>query len=69
MDIGQLKDDVRRGRITPDRLVELVVTLQRELQAANQELDAAKRRIEDLKRQLGSVRLSSSPWIKWEKRH
>jgi hypothetical protein len=55
MDIEQLKDDVRTGRIAPDRLVELVVTMQRELQAANQELDAAKRQIEDLKRQLGGV--------------
>jgi hypothetical protein len=55
MDIEQLKDDVRTGRIAPDRLVELVVTMQRELQAAHQELNAAKRQIEDLKRQLGGV--------------
>jgi hypothetical protein len=55
MDIEQLKDDVRTGRIAPDRLVELVVTMQRELQAAHQELDAAKRQIEDFKRQLGGV--------------
>ncbi len=55
MDIEQLEDDVRTGRIMPDRLVELLVTLQRELQAASQELDAAKGQIEDLKRQLGSV--------------
>jgi transposase len=55
MDVEQLKDDVRTGRIAPDRLVELVVTMQRELQAVHQELDAAKRQIEDLKRQLGGI--------------
>jgi hypothetical protein len=46
MDVEQFKDDVREGRISGDRLVELVVTLQRELQAA-------KRRIEELQKQLG----------------
>ena len=54
MDAEQLKDDVRTGRITPDRLVELVVTMQGELQAAKQELDQARRRIEELERQLGA---------------
>ena len=34
MDVEQLKEDVRSGRITVDRLIDLVVTLQRELQAA-----------------------------------
>jgi len=47
MDVGQFKDDVRAGRITVDRLIELVVTLQRELQAA-------KERIEDLEGRLGA---------------
>jgi len=46
MDVEQFKEDVRAGRITPDRLVDLVVTLLDELQAA-------KRENEDLKRQLG----------------
>jgi transposase len=46
MDVEQLKKDVRSGRITPDRLIDLIVTLQRELQGANQ-------RIEQLERQLG----------------
>src|SRR5271157_4326645 len=45
MDVEQLKEDVRSGRITVERLIELVVTQQRELQAA-------KRRIEQLERQL-----------------
>jgi transposase len=47
MDAGdQLKQDVREGRIAPDRLVDLVVTLQRQLQAANQ-------RIAELEKQCG----------------
>ncbi len=46
MDAQQLKDDVRSGRISVDRLIELIVTLQRGLQSAQQ-------RIEQLERQLG----------------
>jgi hypothetical protein len=45
MNVDELKDDVREGRIDPDRLVEMLVTLQRELQAA-------QRRIEELEQQL-----------------
>ncbi len=45
-DVEQLKDDVRAGRIDPERLVGLVVTLQRQLQEA-------KRRIEELEKKLG----------------
>jgi hypothetical protein len=54
MDIEQLKDDVRTGQITRDRLVELIVTMHGEVQAAKQELDQARRRIEELERQLGA---------------
>jgi len=55
MDVESLKEDFLAGRITLDRLLSVLVTMQRELQAAHQELDAAKRQIEDLKRQLGGV--------------
>ena len=48
MDVDQFKDDCRAGRIDVDRIVELVVTLQRELQAA-------RRRIEELEQKLGGV--------------
>ena len=48
MDVEQFKDDVREGRIAVGRLVDLVVTMQRELQAA-------KRRIEELEKKLGST--------------
>ena len=53
MDVEQLKDDVRRGRITPDRLVELLATVLGQL-------EAAKKRIEELERQLGA---SSTPKV------
>ncbi len=46
MDVEQFKDDVREGRIDVNRLVDLVVTLQRQLQAA-------KRRIDELENKLG----------------
>jgi hypothetical protein len=46
MDAEQLKEDVRRGRVEPERLVQLIETLQRELQRA-------QRRIEELERALG----------------
>jgi len=46
MDVEQLKDDVRQGRIKVERLVDLIVTQQRELLAA-------KRRIEELERNSG----------------
>lgn len=46
MDVEQFKEDVRQGRIPVDRLVDLVVTLQRQL-------DQAKRQIEQLQQKLG----------------
>jgi transposase len=55
MDVGRLKEDVQSGKISVDRLIELMVTMQRELQAAKRELDAARRQIEDLKRQQGGA--------------
>ena len=47
MDVEQLKDDVHAGRITVDRLIELVVTSQRELQAAKQHIEDLERRLSD----------------------
>jgi transposase len=49
--IEQLQQEVREGRIDLDRLVGLVVTLQRQLQVANQQLQTANRRIEELEKQ------------------
>lgn len=53
--IEQLKQDVRDGRIGLDRLVELVGTLQQQLQAAQSELHAAQQRIERLEKGLGGT--------------
>jgi transposase len=46
--IEQLKQDVREGRIDVDRLVDLIVTLQQQLQAAQQ-------RIAELEKQVGGA--------------
>src|SRR2546426_1198697 len=58
----QLKQDVRQGRIDVDRLVDLFVTLQQEmqttqqqLQATHQQLEAAKQRIAELEKKLGDT--------------
>ena len=52
--IETLKQDVREGRISAERLVDLVVDLSRKLEAANQKLEAANQRIEELEKQLGT---------------
>lgn len=46
MDVEQLKQDVREGRIPPERLIELLMNLQ-------QRLDQAHQRIEELEKKLG----------------
>ena len=43
MDVEQFKEDIRAGRITVDRVVDLIVMLQRELQAAKEEIERLKR--------------------------
>lgn len=53
MDVKQLKEDVREGRIDGDRLVELIDRSQRQLQEAKQELDRAKQQIKELEQKLG----------------
>jgi transposase len=47
--IEQLKDDLLTGRIDANRLVDLIGTLQHELQASLHELQAATQQIEELK--------------------
>src|SRR5271167_2268559 len=44
--IDQLKEDVRQGRVDVDRLIDVIVSLQRQLEAARQ-------RIEELEKKLG----------------
>src|SRR5206468_10720472 len=54
-DLDRLKQDVQEGRIDSDRLVVLIVTLQRQLQAAHQRIDEQTQRIEALEKQLGGA--------------
>jgi hypothetical protein len=49
----RLKEDLSEGRVDAERLVELIVSSQRRLDAATRELEAAKRRIAELEKQLG----------------
>jgi transposase len=51
--IDEFKQDVRDGRIDVDRLIDVITTLQRQLEAAQQQLHAAQQRIEDLEKKLG----------------
>jgi len=45
MDAEQLREDVRAGRVGAERLVDLIVALQRELQAAQQQIAEFKRQL------------------------
>ena len=56
MDAGeQLKQDVREGRIDVDRLIDVIVAQQRQLEAALQESKAAKERIAELEQKAGGA--------------
>lgn len=48
--IEQFKEDARLGRIDVDRLIDVVVSLQRQLEAAQRQLKAAQQRIEELEK-------------------
>ena len=51
----RIKDDLRDGRIDPERLIGLIEALERQLQSAQRELVAAKRRVEELEKKLGGA--------------
>jgi transposase len=53
--IEQLLQDVREGRIGVDRLIGVVVTQQRQLEAMQRELQAAQQRIEELEKNAGGT--------------
>jgi transposase len=53
--IEQLKQDVRDGRIDLDRLVDLVATGQRQLQAAKQRVEEQQKQIEALQKQIEAL--------------
>jgi len=55
MDIETFKQDVREGRISAERLVDLVADLCRKLEAANQRIEELKQRIEELEKQCAAT--------------
>jgi transposase len=53
--IEQLKQDVQDGRIGVERLIDVIVAQQRQLEAALQELKAARQRIDELEKKAGGT--------------
>jgi transposase len=53
--IEQLKQDVREGRIGVERLIDVIVTLQRQLESAQRQLESAQQRIEELEKKAGGA--------------
>jgi len=53
--IETLKQDLEEGRISAERLVDLVADLGRQLAAANQRIEELNQRIEDLQKQCGAT--------------
>src|SRR6266436_3081332 len=51
--IEQLKQDVRQGRVGVERLIDVIGTQQRQLEAALRELNSARQRIEELGKKAG----------------
>jgi transposase len=51
--IDQLKEDIRQGRVDVDRLIDVMVSLQQQLETTRQQLEAARRRIEELEKKNG----------------
>lgn len=51
--IETLRQEVQEGRISAERLVDLIASQQRQLQAFQQQLQAAKQRIDELEKYLG----------------
>ena len=54
MDVKQLEQDVREGRVKLDRLVELLVTQQRKLAEAQERIRTLEATVEELQKQLGA---------------
>jgi len=51
--IDQLRLDFREGRLNVERLFDVIVTLQRQLESSQRQLESAKQRIEELEKKLG----------------
>lgn len=55
MDVNQLKQEVREGRVKPERLVELLVKLQRKLAEAQERIGTLEATVEELQKQLAAA--------------
>jgi transposase len=55
MDAAQLKEDARQGRISVDRLVDLVVSLQQRLHHTQQQLHHTQQQLQQLQQQLSQT--------------
>src|SRR5271165_6088653 len=53
--IEQLKQDVGQGRISVDRLIDVILAQQRQLESALRELKSAQQRIEELEKKAGGT--------------
>jgi len=51
--IETLRQEVREGKISADRLIDLIAAFQRQVQTLQQHLEAANQRIEELEKRLG----------------
>ncbi len=51
--LEQLKQDVREGRVGLERLIDVIVVLQRQLESSQREVRAAQQRIEELEKKSG----------------
>ena len=51
--IDQLRLDFREGRLNVERLFDVIVTLQRQLESSQRQQESAKQRIEELEKKLG----------------
>lgn len=55
MDVEQLEQEVRAGRVKPERLVELLVKLQRKLAEAQERIRTLEATVEELQKQLAAA--------------
>ncbi len=51
--LEQLKQDIREGRVGLERLIDVIVVLQRQLESSQREVRAAQQRIEELEKKSG----------------
>jgi transposase len=60
--VNQFKQDVREGRIDVDRLIDVVVTLQRQLETTKRELETARQRVAELEKKAAGPAKVNEPF-------